>query len=293
MTLIVLVVVALLLAGTIWLLRSYARAFLRPGKRKATKTPATLGWDGEAFAIPTERGAVRGWFVRVAREPRLTVVVVHGWQSHAGDMLGFIRPILDSGCHAIVYDTLGHGDSDASEFTSMRHFITDLRTVLGYALSLPDASPGIALMGHSMGGAAAMLATAENSAVRGVISVAGPTDPFEITREWLDARGLPGQLLIRIMVPFWKEIIPGPYEELKPIRRIAEIRVPILIIHGSDDKQVPVAHAQRLAAANPAARVEVIEGADHFSVPKHERYAELVREFLAVLRLGRTAEQHE
>ena len=275
-----LAIAALMIALAIWLTRGYARAFLRPGKRKATKTPLTLGLDGEPFAIPTERGAIRGWFVRADRAPRPTVVVVHGWQSHAGDMLGFIGPVLEHGCHAIVYDTLGHGDSDASEFTSIRHFLEDLRTVIAYARTLPDVAPGIVLLGHSMGGAAALLAAADDNTIRGVISAAGPTDPLEITREWLDGRGLPGRFLIGVLRPFWSPIVRGPYEELKPIRRIAGITSPILIVHGADDKQVPVSHARRLAAANPAAQMEVLDGADHFSLPKHERYPRVLREFL-------------
>ncbi len=263
----------------LWVLRGFARGFLRPGGRKSTKTPSTMGLDGEAFTILTERGAIRGWVVRAAREPRLTVIVVHGWQSHAGDMLGWIAPILESGCHAVVYDTLGHGDSDASEFTSIRHFLEDLRTVLAHVRMVPDAS-GTALMGHSMGAAAALIAAAEASDIRGVIAAAAPTDAIEITREWLDARRLPGRLLISIMRPFWSPIVKGPYSQLTPITRIAEIVVPVLVLHGSADTHVPVTHAHRLAAAHPAARTEVLAGADHLSLPKHERYGPVIRDFL-------------
>ena len=215
-----------------------------------------------------------------AREPRVTVVVVHGWQSHAGDMLGWIAPVIASGCHAVVYDTLGHGDSDPSEFTSIRHFLNDVKSVIAYARAHPSAQPGVALMGHSMGGAAALLAAAEDPTTLGVITAAAPTDAIEITREWLDARRLPGLLLITVMQPFWKPIVRGPYEELKPILRIGQVKQPILILHGTADKQVPVAHAARLAAANPAARMEVIAGADHFTLPKHDRYTAAVSQFL-------------
>ena len=59
----------------LWVLRGFARGFLRPSGRKSVKTPSAMGLDGEAFSIPTERGAIRGWIVRAAREPRLTVIV--------------------------------------------------------------------------------------------------------------------------------------------------------------------------------------------------------------------------
>ena len=268
-----------LLTIAVWLTRRFARGFLRPGQRRSTRTPATLGFDGEPFEAITPRGALRGWFVRSAREPRMTVIMVHGWQSHAGDMLGWIAPVLDAGCHAVVYDTMGHGHSDPSEFTSIRHFLEDVRAMVAHAQTMPDVN-GLVLFGHSMGGGAALLAAADDTRVRGVIAAAAPTDALEITREWLDARRLPGHFLITVMTPFWKPIVQGPFARLKPITRIGDVKAPVLIMHGSEDKQVSVEHATRFAAAHPSARMEVLEGADHLSIPKHPRYASLLREFL-------------
>lgn len=260
-----------------------ARAYLRPGTRRSTKTPESLGLDGESFALPTDRGAIRGWFVRAAREPRVTVVLAHGWQSHAGDMLAWAAPIVRAGYHVIVFDTLGHGESDPSRYTSIRHFLEDLRAVIAFVQRFPDTHPGIVVMGHSMGGAAALLAAIDAPGVRAVIAVAAPTDPLEITREWIDARGLPGPLIVALMRPFWVPIVKASYSDLQPIRQIARIPVPILLIHGTADKQVPVHHAHRLAAANPKARIEVLEGADHISLPKHERYGAVIADFLREL----------
>ena len=272
-------ILIVLIAGY-WAVGVFARRFLRPGTRRTTKTPESVGLDGEVFALPTERGAIRGWILRAAREPRLTVVLTHGWQSHAGDMLTWAAPILRAGYHVVVYDTLGHGESDKSEYTSVRHFLEDLHAVIAFAHTLPDAQPGIVVMGHSMGGAAALLAATDAPGVRAVIGAAAPTDPLEITREWIDARGLPGPLLVWLMRPFWAPIVNTPYPRLQPINRIASVTVPILLIHGNADKQVPVHHAHRLAAANPSARIEVLDGADHISLPKHERYGAVISEFL-------------
>ena len=63
------------------------------------------------------------------------------------------------------------------------------------------------------------------------------------------------------------------------MRRVA---VPVLILHGSDDAQVGVHHARALASANPGARLDVLEGADHLNLPEHPRYEDMVLSFLAV-----------
>ena len=44
---------------------------------------------------------------------------------------------------------------------------------------------------------------------------------------------------------------------------IANIAVPAHIWHGTDDRNVPVAHARVIAAACPAARLHIVDGGGH------------------------------
>jgi pimeloyl-ACP methyl ester carboxylesterase len=241
-----------------------------------------MGLDGEPFAIAAPGGIVRGWLVRTAPVPRPTVLVVHGWQSHSGDMLLWAAPMLAAGYHVVVYDALGHGESDPSEFTSIRHLLDDLHAVIAWLRARPETTPGLVLFGHSMGGAAALLAAAAaDGAPRAVIAAGAPTDPIDITREWLDARRLPGALLVQLMRPFWRRIVAAPYARLRPIRRIGEVHVPVLLLHGDADRHVSVRHAEVLAAANPRARLVRFPQGDHFNLPEQPGYGEAVTAFLA------------
>lgn len=271
--------IALLVA--IVILRRFARGVLRTHRRRSERTPASLGLDAAAFALERGGGAVRGWVVYAVPGPAPTVLFVHGWRSHAGDMLPWAAPLIGHGYHVIVYDALGHGNSDDSEFTSLRHLREDMDAVLSYARSLPRTAPGIVLFGHSMGGAAAILAAAKAAPIRGLITAGAPTDPLQITAEWLDSRGLPGPLLVKLLRPFWQRIVREPYATLRPVRRIGRVAVPVLILHGSEDIHVGSHHARALAAANPLARLELLDGADHVNLPQHARYEAVVLAFLA------------
>ena len=273
--------VALALAATGWLaLRRYARAFLRPRGRRSERTPASVGLDARQFEATSADGRVRGWLLLASDRPRPTVLIAHGWQSHAGDMLLWAAPLVRAGYHAVVYDALGHGESDPSEFTSIRHLREDLEAVLAWTRAQPEAAPGIALFGHSMGGAATILVAASGAPVRALVSAGAPTDPLEITIEFLNGRGLPGALLVRLLRPFWQPIVREPYERLRPEQRMAEVRVPTLVLHGSADRQVPPRHAERLAARNPRARVVLLDGGDHMDLHAHPDYAATLTEFL-------------
>jgi uncharacterized protein len=274
-TLVVLVLGALLV-------RRLALQFLRTGGRRTRRSPRDVGLDGEAFALPTEDGAVRGWLLR-GRGHGPLILFAHGWNSNAGDMLRWAAPLVRAGFDAIVYDTLGHGESDPSEFTSIRHFRRDLMTVASFARTLPQAAPGFVLFGHSMGGAAAILAASEGAQPRAVIVAGAPTDPVDITREWLDAKRLPGGVLTRLMRPFWRPIVRAPLASLRPVERIASLDVPVLILHGEEDRQVRVHHAEQLARANPRARLERFLLGDHYNLPDQERYVGVVTSFLSQL----------
>lgn len=71
-------------------------------------------------------------------------------------------------------------------------------------------------------------------------------------------------------------------ENLDLRRYLAGITCPVLVLAASGDRVMLLEHAQALAAAIPAARLEVVEGSGHVLVVEHpERFVEICLEFLA------------
>jgi pimeloyl-ACP methyl ester carboxylesterase len=63
--------------------------------------------------------------------------------------------------------------------------------------------------------------------------------------------------------------------------RVRDIEAPTLVIHGSDDRLVPVANARALARAVPRSRLRVLEGAGHLVfIEEAEEVNEEVASFL-------------
>ena len=52
--------------------------------------------------------------------------------------------------------------------------------------------------------------------------------------------------------------------------RLPEIRVPTVVVHGTEDPMFPLAHGEALAAAIPGARLVALEGVGHAHVPRDE-----------------------
>ncbi len=59
-------------------------------------------------------------------------------------------------------------------------------------------------------------------------------------------------------------------DRFENIAKIGEVTSPILIVHGVDDRLIPIEHARELAAANPAAVLVEVPGAGHNLSPKEE-----------------------
>lgn len=63
--------------------------------------------------------------------------------------------------------------------------------------------------------------------------------------------------------------------------RLSEIRQPVLLVHGSRDAGVPLKYARRAAERLPKARLEVFEGAGHWTQrDEPERFHQLLIDFL-------------
>jgi len=272
-----------LITGALWV-RGFARSFLRAKGRRGDRRADSLGLPATPVDVERPGGRVRGALIHGATGPAPTVIVTHGWQSHASDMLAYAEPLLHAGYHVIVFDTLGHGESDPTEFVSARHFTEDLLAVWRWAVARDETRPGIALAGHSLGGTAALLAAAEGSREgllpRAIVTIGAPSDPILGTEEWLRAKGYPASLMMKAVYRFWRPIIVWERSRLQPVRRAADVRAPLLVVHGTGDRQIGAHHARALADAFPGARLELLEGADHWTVPRHPRFASTVVEFL-------------
>ena len=133
----------------------------------------------------------------------------------------------------------------------------------------------VALVGSSMGGQVALLTAAHKPPIKAVASYFAPTDlarwreanPF--IRDYLDDLCGPEGLPVR-----------------SPILRVAQIDVPVLLIHGDRDENVPVeqtlAMAEALRSHGKDVETFIVPGATHYFTDKE--YGIAVRKLFDFLR---------
>ena len=140
------------------------------------------------------------------------------------------------------------------------------------------------LLGHSEGALIATLA-APRAEAAALISLSGSARPVDqVIREQL-ARSLPPPLMLRsnelldsLKAGHTDDNVPAPLQPIfrpsvqpylislfrqDPAKAFAQLKMPTLIVQGSNDMQVGVGDAQALKAAKPDAELVVIDGMNH------------------------------
>jgi dipeptidyl aminopeptidase/acylaminoacyl peptidase len=144
----------------------------------------------------------------------------------------------------------------------------------------------VCIMGGSYGGYAALMgAVRDGQAYRCAVSFAGVTD-IELMHTVFRS-----DVSEQSKEYVYKRLIGDPtadaQREVSPLRRVADIKVPVLLMHGALDRRVPIDHARQFASAARAvnAPVELVvydrEGHGFFNPSNRADYLRRVTAFLA------------
>ncbi|MFP4235512.1 MAG: alpha/beta hydrolase [Nitriliruptoraceae bacterium] len=259
------------------------RVLLRVYRIPATPTspdPAALDLPAEDVHLSAVDGTpLRGWLVPAhgrhePADPRLAapsagpaVVLLHGWGSSSADLLPAVPALLEAGLTTLLLDARGHGRSDPTPFMSMPRFAEDLAAGVAWLRRDPRIDPDrIGVIGHSVGAGASLLAAATDTRLAGVVAIASMAHPAELIRGSRGLRWAPAPLTRRVLTTI-EDTIGDRFDRFAPVHTITRITAPVLVVHGREDRTVPVGDAMRLAAAGGAnVRLRLVPGAGHRSV---------------------------
>jgi pimeloyl-ACP methyl ester carboxylesterase len=257
-----------------WGLRKLAHGAILRGLR-APRLPHAQGPADHGVAddrvrdvrIAGSRGKqLFGWMVsapQAAKHPAPAVLVMHGWGSSASMMGSVVPPLHAAGFAVLLLDARCHGRSDDEAFTSMPRFAEDIAAGLAWMRTQPDiAADRLALLGHSVGAAAALLHASGQHDVRAVISLSAFAHPREMMLRFMAERRVPYPVLGWYVLRHVQQVIGASFDEIAPLNTIVRVRCPTLLVHGRGDATVPVGDATRLLAAAGSARLLTVDG-DH------------------------------
>lgn len=240
-----------------------------------------------AFKLEPRRGDLIRGDIRAPEGPpaRAAVLLVHGFKGTKdwGFFPWVAERLVAAGFAAVTFNFSRNGvGDDPRELTELDRFASntlsleqeDLRLVMGEALDgdlLPRRPRQVALLGHSRGGAQAVLATAAEPRVAALVTWSAVSHFDRWTQEtkaqwcedgrvWVLDRRTGQQLPVGVEL---LEDFEAHRDDLDVRCAAGRVGAPWLILHGEEDMTVWPGEAESLARQNPAARMHVIPGAGH------------------------------
>lgn len=235
------------------------------------------------FRIESEEGLPIRGVVEIPHDPERLAIVVHGFKGFRewGFFPWLCERLSASGIVACRFDMSRNGIGDDPEtFDRLDLFehdtystqLSDLERVFHHVRSIESlGSLPAFLLGHSRGGAVALLASRRLEDLSGIVtwSAIASTDRWddETKRQWrerghLDIENSRTKQIMRMSTAVLDDLEQNG-ESLDVLAAVEAMSIPLLAVHGAEDETVSREDAEAIASAHPAGSKLVIGGASH------------------------------
>lgn len=203
-------------------------------------------------------------------KPRATAIFAHCFTCTRASLAAtrISRALADRGIAVLRFDFTGLGESEGD--FAQAGFARSVDDLLAAANFLGETiAPPALLIGHSLGGAAALVAASRMDSLKALVTLGAPSDAVNILKSIKGdlaaiERDGEGDVTIagrpfRIRAAFLAEA-----REASVVKAVAALRIPVLFAHAPHDAIVSIDHAAILfqAAKHPKSFLS-LENADH------------------------------
>jgi pimeloyl-ACP methyl ester carboxylesterase len=251
--------------------RAEARAvelFARPQLNRMRQLPEVAGLRAVHSRVSFRDGSlsVSEWGHGPA------VLLVHGWNGHAGQMTRFVAPLVMAGRRVVAFDQPAHGRSSGVRAT--------LIDFAGAVRAVADAvGPLDAIVAHSLGATASALAVAWGLPASRLVLIAPPGNVPYFARAFAGQLGLSTARSEGMLVQLREQI--GDLDALDLTKLAPGTHTEALVLHDRGDREVPFEHGAALARAWPGTRFIPLDGLGHARVLRDPGVVQLVSSFAA------------
>jgi len=252
---------------------------LHPARRPLTPEAETtmreianhLDSDLNDVSITTSDGiTLRAWTIHPHRSNDDAVILLHGLSDNRIGMTGYAQLLLANGFTVLLPDARAHGASGGQlatygllERNDIHHWFDFLS-----AQSHPHCIFGL---GESMGAAELLQSLAVEPRFCAVAAESAFSSFGQIA---YDRMGQPfhlgpwfGRTVLRPIVEFAFLYVRWKYrfdmQQASPEDSVAATKIPVLLIHGEIDSNIPPRHSRRIGARNPNVVLWEVPDADH------------------------------
>lgn len=268
------IVFVVVVGGAIWIVNSTVQHAVYAPDPNVAATPAGVGlaFDNVAFQTP-DVVTLHGWFLpagdeksEVAARTHPTVLFLHGNRGNVSAVIPKLRALHEAGLNVFTFDYRGFGKSNGTP--SERGLNLDALAAY-FHLTGKYAVPAERLFLYGEGlGAAVAIQLATHVPAAGMITEGAFTS-------------LPDVLEIKPSFIPWRLLLFR--NQFNALAKVNRIRMPLLLLHSSQDDVVPYRQAERLFfyAANPKQLVPVTGTHDTAFAQSKDLIREQISAFVA------------
>lgn len=221
-----------------------------------------------------------------ARQPKRILIAMHGWRSSWSRDFGIIAPFWqESGCSVLYAEQRGQGESGGAY---MGFGMLERHDCLKWVQWAHEHNPHnlpIYLVGLSMGATTVLMTGGMElpASVHGIMADCGFTSAHAIWKHVAEANlHLHYSLYAAAADDLCKKKINMGSREYTTVDALRQCKVPVLLVHGTDDSFVPVTmtYENYKACAGPK-HLLIVPGAEHGCsyCTEQTRYEKAVLEF--------------
>ena len=223
-------------------------------------------------------GELEVWRVEPDGPRKGIVVLAHGWSRNRDRMVNRARIFGQMGFETVMHSARDHGKSSPYRFMNALRFAEDIEAVLDWI-----DEPAL-LYGHSAGAAGAIIAASRNPGRIRLLFLEGcyahtKKSLLSLYRNFNPFFGS----LFAPMVVNWMDLFYGfRLDSVSPARLARDLDMPVLIVHGEEDRNFPLPFAWELRESFPAGRAELFvgKGSDHSSCSLTPEFPEALKSFV-------------
>lgn len=248
-----------------------AKLFTRPRRLPVKSWEVEMENRGRRVAYGSGLSAIT-W-----GESERKILLVHGWESRATQVSGFVEDLVKSGYQVIAIDGPAHGQSIGRSanpymFTKAIHLADE------------EFGPFAGAIGHSMGGNALATALAEGFECAKTVLISSPSNIENVLMRFADFIGLPSKTKPLFISAVEKEV-GKPARALNTSKNIQKSNSEYLIIHDQNDLEIPFSDAEDIASNSDEISLLKTEGFGHRLIIRQPVVWKKVAEFFSSARL--------
>lgn len=210
------------------------------------------------------------------------IIITHGYTDNRMGALKYVPMYLEYGYNCIIYDLRGHGENAKTITTYGDREAKDLVNIIADTRQRYSDISVLGLHGESLGSATTITSLKYKPQIDFAVADCGFSDIENVLRNgyrsihapvWLyDVANFTGKIRYHVSL-----------SDMRPIDSLDENTIPVLFIHGEEDKLIIPKNSQDMAARTKGySEVHIIKGAEHAAsiLTEPDEYKQIVGDFL-------------